>query len=238
MTRSLEKAVLIRNRILAALPFEEQQRILPKLEQVSLKIGQILYEPNEPIRYAYFPETAVVSILSTLENGATVEVGIVGNEGIVGIPIFLKSNNILCRAIVQRSGSSWRMGAHFLKAECDLCGPFHDLMHYYLHILLVQFALSGACNRFHSVEQRLCRLLLTTSDGMIAEDLEFTQEKLAEMLGVNRSTASLAAGALQKRRLIEYSRGRLMILDRQGLEEAVCECYWVSVEEFRRLFTT
>jgi CRP-like cAMP-binding protein len=238
MRSSLGTAIRIKNRILAALPYEEQQRLLPKLEQVSLKTGQILYEPHGRIGYAYFPETAVVSILSMVEEGATVEVSLVGNEGIIGIPIFLKSNSIPYRALVQRSGSSLRMEAHLLRAESDQCGPFHDLMHHYLHTLIVELSQSGACNRFHTVEQRLCRLLLATLDRMISEDLEFTHEMLAEMLGVNRSTASLTAGALQKRGLIEYTRGRLKILDRHGLEAAVCECYWVNLNEFRRLFGT
>ena len=230
MPRVTKDPLLPENRILAALPRQEQERLLPHLEQVRLETGQQLYESGEPIRYAYFPESALIALLSVTEDGATVEIGLVGNEGMLGIPILLKSETLPYRTIVQSPGSARRMKAGFLQKEFSLCGPFHDLLLRYLHALITQLAQAGVCNRFHTIEQRLCRWLLAAQDRLKSTELQFTQESLSQMLGTDRTSVTETASTLQKAGLIRYSRGHITILDREGLRAAACECHAIVQE--------
>jgi CRP-like cAMP-binding protein len=236
MPRFTKDPLLLENRILAALPRQEQERLLPHLEQVRLETGQQLYESGEPIRYAYFPESALIALLSVTEDGATVEVGLVGNEGMLGIPILLQSETLPYRTIVQSPGSAQRMRAGFLQKEFNLCGPFHDRLLRYLHVLITQLAQAGVCNRFHTIEQRLCRWLLAAQDRIKSTELKFTQESLSQMLGTDRTSVTETASTLQKAGLIRYSRGHITILDREGLGAAACECHAIIKKEFDRLF--
>lgn len=231
------KPVSVRNRILAGVPRKEYARIVPNLVRVTLKSGQVLYEPGAVMQSAYFLETAVVSVLSLAEDGTSLEVSVVGDEGMIGLPIVLGSRGLPYKIIVQGSGTAWRMRADALRKEFYLCGPLHKLILQYLHTVIVLLSQSSACNRFHTVQQRLCRWLLTSQDRAGSNEIESTQEFLSQMLGVNRGSASQAAGALQRARLIRYSRGRISILNRAGLEAAACECYRVVKGEVDRFFS-
>jgi CRP-like cAMP-binding protein len=224
------------NRILAALSRKEQDRLLPHLERVTLERGQVLHEAGRAIRHAYFPETALISLLSIAEEGSIVEVGMLGNEGVIGTPIFLRSGPMPYRAVVQAAGTARRIKAERLKAEFDQCGPLHDLLHRYLHLQLIQLTQAGVCNRFHTVVQRLSRWLLAAQYRARSDQLQLTQEFLAEMLGVSRVSANTAARALQRAGLIRYNRGQLTLLNPQGLEATACECHRVIKQEFERLF--
>jgi CRP-like cAMP-binding protein len=226
----------IENLILAALPRREEERLLPHLERLTLESGQQLYESGQSIDYAYFPESALISLLSVSEDGSTVETSLVGNEGLVGMPIFLKSKAMPFRAIVQSPGTSRRMKAGFLKEEFDQCGAFHDLLLGYLQALITQLSQAGVCNRFHTIEQRLCRWLLAAQDRPKSSELQFTQESLAQMLGTDRTSVTETARTLQKAGLIRYTRGHITILDPAALGRAACECYWIVKKEFDRLF--
>ncbi len=234
----MRKPVPIRNRILAGLPRKEYSRILPDLASVTLKSGQVLYEPGAVMHSAYFLDTAIVSILSVAEDGTSIEVSVVGDEGVIGIPIVLRTHGLPYKIIVQAPGMAWRMKADVLRKEFDRCGPLHKLVLHYLHTLIVVLSQSGACNRFHTVQQRLCRWLLTSQDRARSSEIQSTQELLSQTLGVNRVSASQAANALQRAGLISYRRGRIAILDRSGLEAAACECYRVVRGEFDRYFRT
>ena len=236
MAGAASKRIAIRNRLLAGLPSKEYARILPCLTSVTLKPGQVLYEPGEVMRAAYFLETAIVSILSVAENGASIEVSVVGDEGVIGIPIVLQTGGLPYRIIVQAPGSAWRMKAEVLRQEFDRCGALHKQVLHYVHALIVVLSQSGACNRFHTVQQRLCRWLLTSEDRARSNQIQSTQELLSQMLGVNRGSASLAASALQQKGIISYRRGRITVRDRSALEAAACECYRVVKGEFDRFF--
>jgi CRP-like cAMP-binding protein len=222
----------IRNRILAALPGEEFQLIRPRLEAVSLTHGEILYHASDPIRHVYFPNDAVISIVVILENGATVEVGPVGNEGMAGFDVVLGANTSFHQVMVQVAGSAVRMSAEVLKKECSQCAPLQAILLRYTMALHIFSSQSIACFRLHTIEERLCRWLLAMDDRAGGGEFELTQEIIAEMLGTQRSGVTLAARALQKAGLIDYTRGRIAILDREGLEEASCECYQVVKEQF------
>jgi len=224
------------NQILAGLPRKDYARILPDLAPVTLEFGQILYEPGNVMQWAYFLETAIVSILFLAADGTSIEVSAVGMEGMIGIPIVLKSHSAPYRMVVQHPGTALRMKADVLRKEFDRCGVFHTSLLNYVHILLVQLSQSSACNRFHTLRERLCRWLLASHDRAGSNELNFTQEFLAQMLGVNRGSANEAASALQTAGLIRYRRGRITILDRPGLEAAACECYHVVRGEFDRFF--
>jgi CRP-like cAMP-binding protein len=228
--------VLVRNRILAGLSRKEYARILPDLARVTLNSGQVLYEPGGVMPLAYFLETAIVSILSLAEDGTSIEVSVVGDEGVIGIPIVLRSRGLPYKIVVQESGIAWRMKADALRKEFDRCGPLHKLVLHYVHTLIVVLSQSGACNRFHTIRQRFCRWLLTSEDRARSSEIQSTQELLSQMLGINRGSASQAASALQRAGLISYRRGRITILDRSGLEAAACECYRLVKGEFARLF--
>src|SRR3984893_7309132 len=217
--------VSARNRLLAGLSRKGYARILPDLARVTLNSGQVLYEPGAIMPVAYFLETAIVSILSLAEDGTSIEVSVVGNEGVIGIPIVLRSHGLPYKIVVQASGIAWRMKADVLRREFERCGPLHKRVLHYVHTLIVVLSQSGACNRFHSVRQRLCRWVLTSQDRARSNEIRSTQEFLSQMLGVNRGSASEAASALQRAGLIRYRRGRIAILNRSGLEAAACECY-------------
>ena len=232
----MRKQVPIRNHILAGLPRKEYSRILSDLAHVTFKSGQVLYEPGVVMHSAYFLDTAIASILSVAEDGTSIEVSVVGDEGVIGIPIVLRSRGLPYRIVVQESGIAWRMKADVLRREFERCGPLHKLVLHYVHTLIVVLSQSGACNRFHTIRQRFCRWVLTSQDRARSSEIKSTQEFLSQMLGVNRGSASEAASALQRAGLISYRRGRITILNRSGLEAAACECYRIVQGEFDRLF--
>ena len=229
---------MIRNRILAGLSRKEYARILPDLARVTLSSGQVLCEPGGVMPWTYFLETAIVSILSVAEDGTSIEVSVVGDEGVIGIPIVLRSHALPYRIVVQESGIAWRMKADVLRKEFERCGPLHKLVLHYVHTLIVVLSQSGACNRFHTIRQRFCRWVLTSQDRARSSEIKSTQEVLSQVLGINRGSASQAASALRRAGLISYRRGRITILDRPGLEEAACECYRIVRGEFDRFFHT
>jgi CRP-like cAMP-binding protein len=205
------------------------------MESVSLEYQQDLYNPNEPIDYVYFLKSGVVSLLTIMQNGDAVEVGTVGNEGMVGLPVFLEADSVPGKAFAQIPGDAWRMRADKFKEYISPGTPLHELLQRYTQALFNQISQSAACNRLHSIEERACRWLLMTHDR-VGEDLfPLTQEFLAHMLGVRRPTVSTVAAILQKAGFIRYSRGKVMILDRKGLESASCECYEIIKAEFERL---
>ena len=224
------------NRILAGLSRKEYARIAPDLQHVTLPPGQVLYEPGSTMQWAYFLGTAIVSILSQAEDGTSIEVSLVGSEGVIGIPIVLRSLALPYRIVVQGAGTAWRMKADVLRKEFDRCGPLHKLLLHYVHTLIVHLSQSSACNRFHTTRQRLCRWLLSSQDLSGSNELRSTQEFLSQMLGVNRGSANQAAGSLQKAGLIRYRRGRITILNRSGLETGACECYRIIRSECDRFF--
>jgi len=221
----------VANRLLAALPREEYERLLPELEQVSLPFAEVLYEPGDLIRHVYFPNDSIVSLLSVVAERSTLEVGIVGNEGMAGISVFMGVDISRNRALVQGAGTAMRMEAAALRAESEHVGALHRLLHLYTHSLLTQVSQSAACNRFHMVDARLARWLLMTHDRVRSDEFRLTQEFMSSMLGVRREGVNKAAGALQQNKLISYSRGHLRVLDRAGLEAVSCECYRVVREE-------
>lgn len=225
----------IQNQLLSALPREEYERLLPNLEIISLFLRQIIYAPNEPIKYVYFPRDGVVSLVNVMEDGRTVEVGTVGNEGMVGIPILLGSNRIISQAVVQIVGDATRMKADVFKREVIPGSPLHNLLLRYTLALVNLISQSVACNSLHSVEQRCCRWLLLCQDRVKSDQFLLTQEFLAQMLGVSRATVSGVAATLQQEGLIRYSRGKMTICDRPGLEATSCECYRIVKDEFDRL---
>jgi CRP-like cAMP-binding protein len=228
--------ILLENRILGGLSRKEYARIAPDLQHVTLKARQVLYEPGGLMHWAYFLDTASVSILSQAEDGTSIEVSLVGSEGVIGIPIVLRAFRLPYRVVVQGPGTAWRMKADVLRKEFDRCDRFHELLLHYVHALLVQLAQSSACNQFHTTRQRLCRWLLASQDLLGSSELRSTQEVLSQMLGVNRGSANQAAGSLQRAGLIRYHRGNITILNRPGLETAACECYRIIRTEADRFF--
>jgi CRP-like cAMP-binding protein len=223
------------NRLLAALPSAYHERLAPKLEPVRLGFKQPLYEPHVPIEHVYFPTNGIVSLLTVLEDGGPIEVGTVGNEGMAGLPVFLGADAIPGRALCQIPGEALRLEARVLKDEVRRDGPLLSLLHRYTLALFTQVAQTAACNRTHSVEERCARWLLMTQDRVGTDRFPLTQEFMAQMLGVRRATVNVAAGMLQKAGFITYTRGRITVLDRPGLESASCECYAVIKGEFDRL---
>ena len=213
------------NSLLAAVPRKEYQRLLTLLEPVTLTFGEVLFEPGDAIRHVYFPGVSLVSLLTLVDNHLALEVGLVGREGMVGIPLALGVGVSSIRALVQGAGVAMRMkSAQFLK-ELGQSLPLQRAVHRYTHALMAQIAQTAACNRFHVVEERLARWLLMTRDRVQSNDFPMTQEFLSHMLGVRRVGVTKAAGELQQRKLIEYSRGNISIIDQHGLEDAACSCY-------------
>ena len=223
------------NQLLAALPAAEWERWLPQLESVEMPLGQVLYESGTTLSHVYFPLTAIVSLLYVMENGASAEIAVVGNEGIVGISLFMGGESTPSRAVVQSAGHGFRLKAQTMKDEFNRAGPVLHLLLRYTQALITQMAQTAVCNRHHSLDQQLCRWLLLSLDRLQGNDLVMTQELIANMLGVRREGVTEAALKLQKVGLIRYSRGRISVLDRVGLEERTCECYAVVKNEYDRL---
>jgi len=223
------------NHLLNALPLEDYERIEPHLESVTLKLGEVLYESGDQMRHAYFPTTAIVSLLYVLENGSSAEIAVVGNEGILGIALFMGGHTTPSRAVVQSKGNAYRLKAHLLLEEFNRGGASHNLLLRYTQALITQMTQTAVCYRHHTVEQQLCRWLLLSLDRLHGNALDMTQELIANMLGVRREGVTEAAGRLQRDGLIQYSRGHIEILDRERLEGRVCECYQVVKTEFDRL---
>ena len=219
------------NRLLATLPKKEYERLLPGLKRIPLNFGEVLYEPGDTIKHVYFPNDSIVSLLWAMPERSTLEVGMVGNEGFAGLAIFMGVNVSQTRALVQGAGSAMRMTSAAVRHEANHLGALHRLLHRYSHSLLTQVSQSVACNRFHSVEARLARWLLMSSDRLGLEEFRLTQDFMSNMLGVRREGVNKAAGALQAAKLIRYSRGQITILDRLGLEANSCECYAIIKDE-------
>jgi CRP-like cAMP-binding protein len=220
------------------LPDEDYQRLVPDLEFVELPIKQVLYEPEEPIKHVYFVNQGIVSIVYTTEDGSTVEVGMVGNEGMVGIPVFLGGNMTTTSAFMQVPGTAMRMKAVRIKAEFDLGGSLQKLLLRYTQALLTQISHTAVCNRLNTVEERLARWLLMVADLTQSNEFPLTQEFIAQMLGVRRSGVTVAAGILSQAGMIRYSRGRITILNREDLEATSGESYRMIKTEFSRLLDT
>ena len=223
------------NHLLAALPVEVQQRIFPHLVLVPLPLGKVLYESGDELNNVYFPTDAIVSLLYVMENGASAEISVVGNEGLIGIALFMGGESTSSRAIVQSAGHAYRLKSQLLKDEFNRHGDLLLLMLRYTQSLITQMAQTAVCNRHHSVDQQLCRWLLLSLDRLPSNHLTMTQELIANMLGVRREGVTEAAGKLQKLNVIEYSRGHITVLDRPKLEELSCECYAVVKKETDRL---
>jgi CRP-like cAMP-binding protein len=230
-----EKDRPLKNRLLAALPKKEYQRLLPELESVSLGFGDIIFESGDRLRHVYFPNDSIISLLSAVEDREHLEVGMVGNDGMAGLHVFMGVARSRTHGLVQGGGSAMRMKATTLCRETDSVGSLHRLLNRYTHSLLTQFSQSAACNRFHSVNVRLARWLLMTHDRIAGDEFRLTQEFLSHMLGVRREQVTRSASALQKQKLISYSRGLIRILDRAGLEAISCKCYRVVRDEYDNL---
>lgn len=225
------------NHLLAALPADEYARLFPHLELVFLPLGNVLYESGIQLRHAYFPTTAIVSLLYVMENGASAEIAVVGKEGVVGISLFMGGETTPNRAVVQSAGHAYRLKKQLLKDEFENFAPMQHLLLRYTQALLTLMAQTAVCNRHHSLDQQLCRWLLLSLDRLPRNDNEvgMTQELIANMLGVRREGVTEAAGNLQRAGLIKYHRGHITVLDRAGLEARACECYAVVKKEFDRL---
>ncbi|HYX28882.1 MAG TPA: Crp/Fnr family transcriptional regulator [Pyrinomonadaceae bacterium] len=223
------------NRLLAALPADEYERVLPNLRPVSFSLGEVVYEFAGQLDFVFFPTTSIISLLYTMENGSTAEMGLTGNDGIVGIALFMGGGTMPNRAVVQSAGGAFKMKAKLLQTEFALGGTFQRLLLRYTQALITQISQTAVCNRLHSVEQQLCRWLLLSHDRLNTNELVMTQELLANMLGVRREGVTVAAGRLQDDGAISYVRGRILILDRDKLEATVCECYRVVRDEVERL---
>ena len=223
------------NRLLAALPDADYQQLLPALEHVPMKLGQSVYESGGPQGYVYFPTTSIVSLLYVLADGATAEIAVTGNEGLVGISLFMGGETTPSRAVVQSAGGGYRLRGSLLKKQFERGGALQHLLLRYTQALITQMTQTAVCNRHHSIDQQLCRWLLLSLDRLADDKLVMTQELIADMLGVRREGVTEAAGKLQAEGLIEYSRGRITVVDRVRLERQVCECYAVVKREYDRL---
>jgi len=225
------------NRLLAALPADVLANFQSELTPVFLALGQVIYEPGEVLQYVYFPTTAIVSLLYTMENGTSAEMGIVGSDGVVGIAVFMGGDTTPNRAVVQSAGDAFHLELRHFREEFRRIGELHRALLLYTQSLLTQMSQTAVCNRLHTVEQQLCRWLLLSHDRLLSNELVMTQELIANMLGVRREGVSVAAHRLQEAGLIRYRRGHITIIDRPGLERAVCECYQVVKTECDRLLT-
>jgi len=223
------------NHLLAALPPADYERLLPQLEPFALSLGWVVYESGRDQAYVYFPTTGIVSLLYVMEDGSSAEIAVVGNDGLVGIALFMGGETTPSRAVVQSDGYCYRLKAAVLKKEFECGGELQHLLLRYTQALITQMAQTAVCNRHHSVEQQLCRWLLLSLDRLASNELKMTQELIANMLGVRREGVTEAAGQLQKDGLINYSRGHITVLDRPALEARVCECYAVVKREMDRL---
>ncbi|MBC7609079.1 MAG: Crp/Fnr family transcriptional regulator [Polaromonas sp.] len=224
-----------KNHLLAALPQAEFERWQPLLEWVDMPLGHVLYEPGKTLSHVYFPATSIVSLLYVMENGASAEIAVVGNDGLVGVSLFMGGGSTPSRAVVQSAGIGFRLKAEAMKTEFDRAGPVLHLLLRYTQALITQMSQTAVCNRHHSLDQQLCRWLLLSRDRLSGNELVMTQELIANMLGVRREGVTEAAVKLQDAGLIRYSRGRITILDIPGLEKRTCECYAVVKKEYDRL---
>ena len=224
-----------KNHLLASLGDEEWKRWQPLLEHVEMPLGHVLYESGKTLSHVYFPTTSIVSLLYVLENGASAEIAVVGNEGLVGISLFMGGGSTPSRAVVQSAGYGFRLKAKAMKEEFNRGGPVLHLLLRYTQALITQMAQTAVCNRHHSLDQQLCRWLLLSMDRLEGDQLVMTQELIANMLGVRREGVTKGATDLQNAGLIKYNRGRITVLDRPGLEKRVCECYAVVKNEYDRL---
>ena len=223
------------NHLLAALPADVQSRLFPELELVDMPYGKVLYESGDTMQYVYFPIDSIVSLLYVMENGASAEVSVVGNEGFVGMALLMGGDSTPSQALVQSAGHAYRLLAHLFKQEFHRHGEMLVLLLRYTQALITQMAQTAVCNRHHSVDQQLCRWLLLSLDRLASSELSMTQELIANMLGVRREGVTEAAGKLQQAGLIHYRRGKITVLDRPRLEARTCECYQVVKTEFDRL---
>jgi CRP-like cAMP-binding protein len=223
------------NHLLAALAAEERERIFPHLQSVDMRLGDVLYESGDTLSHVYFPTDCIVSLLYVLLDGATAEIAVAGDEGLIGISLFMGGETTPNRAIVQSAGHAYRLSGQRLKDEFHRNGKLQDLLLRYTQALITQMAQTAVCNRHHSVDQQLCRWLLLSLDRLPTHTLRMTQELIANMLGVRREGVTEAAGKLQKAGVIKYSRGQITVLDRPQLERLCCECYAVVKKEEDRL---
>jgi CRP-like cAMP-binding protein len=225
----------LHNELLAALPPAERERWLPRLEPVTLPLGQVLYEPGGMLRHVYFPTDAIVSLLYVMENGASAEIAVVGREGLVGVSLFMGGGSTPSRAVVQSAGLGFRLEAAHMNEEFNRAGAAMHLLLRYTQALITQMAQTAVCNRHHTLDQQLCRWLLLSLDRLEGTQLRMTQELIANMLGVRREGVTESALKLQQAGLIQYARGHISVLDRPGLERRSCECYAVVKKEYDRL---
>jgi CRP-like cAMP-binding protein len=223
------------NHLLAALPQREWPRWLSHLEHVEMPLGQVLYEPGSPQSHVYFPTTAIVSLLYVMKNGESAEIAVVGNEGVVGVSLFMGGESTPSRALAQSAGGSFRLTAQFIKEEFSRGGPVLHLLLRYTQALMTQMVQTAACNRHHSLDQQLCRWLLLSLDRLEGTQMIMTQQLIANMMGVPVEGATAGALKLHDAGLIDYAQGRIRVLDRHGLEQRTCECYAVVKKEYDRL---
>jgi CRP-like cAMP-binding protein len=236
MHKTMQALNADRNFLLGSLPASEHELLLPYLEPVTFLLGRVVHEPCERVNYCYFPTSSVVSLLHTMEDGSTAEMGLVGNDGVTGVAVFLGGESTCSGAVVAVAGDAFRLPAKRLQQEFGHPGPLQRLLLRYTQALITQVSQTAVCNRLHSVEQRLCRWLLLCHDRKNRSDLLMTQELIANMLGGRRESVTVAAGHLQDIGLIHYCRGHISILDRNGLESNACECYRIVEDEVDRLF--
>ena len=228
-------SALLQNHILAALPPGDLTRLSAGIEPARMPLGRVLYESGDTMRHIYFPTTSIVSLLYVMENGASAEIAIVGNEGVVGVSLFMGGETTPSRALVQSAGQAFRVSSQVLKAEFRRGGPLQHVLLRYTQALITQMAQTSVCNRHHALDQQMCRWLLLTLDRLHSSELVMTQELLSNILGVRRASISDVAGQLQKDGLIRYERGRISVLDRPAIERRACECYAVVKKEYDRL---
>ena len=224
-----------RNYLLASLKEAEFDRVVNKMEPVSLKLGEVLYESGSVMNYAYFPTTAIVSMLYIMETGGTAEIGIVGNDGVLGMALFLGGNTTTSRAVIQSSGDAYRIKPKDLRDEFKKGERFQDLLLRYTQAIVTQISQTAVCNRLHAVEKQLCRWLLLSHDRLQDDNLVMTHDLISNMLGVRREGITIAAKKLAAKKLIRNTRGTITVLDRYGLENAACECYEIVNTEYNRL---
>jgi CRP-like cAMP-binding protein len=224
-----------RNRLLAALPHDQWRRWLPHLEHVEMPLGKVLYEAGGTLSHVYFPTTAIVSLLYVMHDGASAEIAVVGNEGVVGVSLFMGGESTPSRALVQSAGGAFRLTAPLMKEEFYRAGPVLHLLLRYTQALITQMVQTAACNKHHSLDQQLCRWLLLSLDRLEGSEMVMTQDLIAHMLGISREGATDGALQLKNAGLIDYARGRIRVLDRIGLEKRSCECYAVVQQEYARL---
>ena len=223
------------NHLLAALPAADYNRLLPKLEHATLKLGWSLYESGSMQSHVYFPTNSIISLLYVMKNGSSAEIAVTGNDGVVGMALFMGGNTTPSRAVVQSAGEGYCLKADLVKSEFDRQGPLQFLLLRYTQSLITQMTQTAVCNRYHSLDQQLCRWMLLSLDRLASNELAMTHELIGDMLGVRREGVTQAAGNLQDAGLIQYTRGKITVLDRPGLESRVCECYAVVKKESDRL---